>query len=151
MTLIKCYTLFDICFTGISKRNPPANLEEDKVKQWHVNRNRQINFDTIVQVISLRSQPEQISTVEKSVINLKDFQNFGFMYHDDGEQNCYVFNFSVPHKEVFEDGYSSLGALYQDCDGVPMIKLESDWDKLPSFLDSSPELRNIYFEVIPNE
>lgn len=151
MTIIKCYTLFDISFTGISKRSPPTNLDEDKVKQWHINRNRQINFDTIVQVISLRSQPEQISTVEKSQIKFKDFQNFGFMFEDEGEQNCYTFEFTVPHKEVFGDGYTTLGALYQDCDGVPMIKLESDWTKLPSFLDTSPELRNIYFEVISDE
>jgi hypothetical protein len=29
-----------------------------------------------------------------------------------------------------------------------MIKVGTEWDKLPSFLDTSPELRNIYFEVI---
>ncbi len=56
MTILKCYTLFDVSFTGVSKRNPPANLEEDKVKQWHINRNRQINFDTIIQVISVNQE-----------------------------------------------------------------------------------------------
>jgi len=41
-----------------------------------------------------------------------------------------------------------LGGLYSDCEGVPMIKVGTEWDKLPNFLDTSPELRNIYFEVI---
>jgi len=52
---------------------------------------------------------------------------------------------------VFNDGTSDLGALYSDCDSVPMIKTKTAWDNLPAFLDSSDELRNIYFKVLNNE
>jgi hypothetical protein len=32
-----------------------------------------------------------------------------------------------------------------------MIKIGSEWEKLPNFLDVTPELRNIYFEVLNDE
>lgn len=151
MTLIKCYTLFDISSSGIFNRKPPLDLDAEKLKQWHINRNKQVNFDTILQVISLRGQPENISQISSQVINFKEFNNFGFMYDDEEDQNCYSFEFSVNHKGVFDDGVSNLGALYYDCIGVPMIKMESNFANLSSFLDVTPELRNIYFEVISNE
>ena len=52
---------------------------------------------------------------------------------------------------VFDDGVRGLGYLYEDCDNVPMIRCGTEWDKLPEFLDTSPELRNIYFEVMLND
>ena len=61
------------------------------------------------------------------------------------------FNFEIQHASVFSDGITELGALYTDCDGVTMIKCGTEWDKLPAFLDTSLELRNIYFKVISND
>jgi len=29
-----------------------------------------------------------------------------------------------------------------------MVKTGREWNKLPDFLDTSPELKNIYFEVL---
>ena len=49
---------------------------------------------------------------------------------------------------IINDDTNDLGALYSDCDTVPMIKTDSVWDKLPSFLDTSAELKNIYFKVV---
>ena len=56
--------------------------------------------------------------------------------------------FEVHHESVFENGITSFGALYNDCDKVPMIMCEDQYQKTPSFLDSSIELCNIVFEVI---
>ena len=53
--------------------------------------------------------------------------------------------------EVFDNGIDELGLLFEDCDGVPMIKQGTEWEKLSTFLDTSPELKNIYFEVLSNE
>jgi hypothetical protein len=58
------------------------------------------------------------------------------------------FDFNVQHPSVFYDGISDLGSLYKDCDSVPMIKTSTSWQKLPNFLDTSDELRNIYFELL---
>ena len=151
MFAIKCYTLFDINDTGVFNRKPPNDLDTVQVAEWQKNRNRQVNLDTILQVISLRSQPENISKIQSSAVNFKSFGNFGFLFDDEDDQLCFNFEFSVSHKSVFDDGINNLGSLYQDCEGVPMLKIGTEWDKLPNFLDTSPELRNIYFEVISNE
>ena len=57
----------------------------------------------------------------------------------------------VNHSSVFNDGITELGALYDDCHDVPMIKCGTEWDKLPNKLDATDELRNIYFEIVSNE
>jgi len=121
---------------------------------WQRARNQQCNFDTILQLISLRSQPEDITDPKLLKIQFKEFDKFGFLFENetsDDTYNCWSFDFSISHQSVFDDGISELGCLYVDCDSVPMILIGTEWNKLPAFLDTSIELRNIYFEVISNE
>ena len=146
---VSCYTLFDITQTGIVNRSRPG--PEDDAELWLYKRNTQCNFDTIVQAVSLRSQPENISIPTSTKIKLDEFENFGFLLENDEQVICWTFDFEIQHPSVFNDGNSELGSLYSDCDSVPMIKTKTAWDKLPSFLDSSDELRNIYFKVLNNE
>jgi len=146
-TKIRCYTLFDITKTGVSTRRIPSNIPEEKIVEWETNRNSQCNFDTILQVISLRTQPEEISEPVKHIVDFKD-EKFGFLFEQEEPQTMWVFDFTINYQFVYSDGISELGYLYQDCNGVPMIKNLSEWEKLPEFLDTSPELRNIYFEII---
>lgn len=146
---VNCYTLFDITQTGIVNRNRPES--EDDLEVWLHKRNTQCNFDTIVQAISLRGQPEDITIPKKSMITLEDNDNFGFLLENEETVPCWSFSFTIQHASVFNDGITELGSLYSDCNGVPMIKTNTAWDKLPSFLDSSDELRNIYFKVVTNE
>lgn len=150
-TIIKCHTLFDITSTGITNRKPPIDLTEDKQYTWTLNRNRQNNFDTLVQVVSLRTQPEDISKSSEREIDFSVPNKFGFLFENEEPQKVWSFTFSINYNNVYDDGIDELGALYTDCDGVPMLKVGTEWDKLPSFLDVSPELRNVYFEVISNE
>jgi hypothetical protein len=72
---ISCYTLFDITQTGVINRGKPGTDED--IDAWLVKRNTQCNFDTILQVISLRSQPEDISKPKIKRIAINEFQNFG--------------------------------------------------------------------------
>ena len=148
---IRCYTLFDITNTGISNRRPPINLTENQIKEWETKRNSQCNYDTILQVINLRSQPENFTKSTKIKVNFTQFNNFGFLYEDEEDQPCWYFDFDIFHKKVFDNGIDELGLLFEDCDGVPMIKQGTEWEKLSTFLDTSPELKNIYFEVLSNE
>lgn len=142
---ITCYTLFDITQTGVMNRSKPA--EDEDFDEWLLKRNTQCNFDTILQVISLRSQPEISKIPEKIEVRFDEFTHFGFLYDqsDDEVYPVWKFEFEVQHPSVFENGRSELGALYQDCDEVPMIKCGTEWDKIPANLDTTAELRNIVF------
>jgi hypothetical protein len=151
MQKIRCYTLFNITKTGITNRRNSSKLGPDKDKEWEKLRNTQCNLDTLIQVISLRSQPENITDPIQEIVLFEDCDLFGFMYDKQECQSTWSFEFTVNYHGVYNDGINELGHLYSDCDSVPMIKTEGDWDKLPVFLDTSPELRNIYFEVISNE
>jgi hypothetical protein len=147
---VNCYTLFDITQTGVINRSRPG--PEDDPDIWLHKRNTQCNFDTVIQAISLRSQPEMITTPKLIKIKFSDFNNFGFLFEDESEElNCWTFSFTIQHPSVFNDGISELGSLYSDCDQVPMIKTNTAWNKLPAFLDSTDELRNIYFKVGEND
>jgi hypothetical protein len=148
---ITCYTLFDITPTGVVNRNRP--VEDEEIASWLYKRNTQCNFDTVLQAISLRSQPEITRMPEKTQIRFDEFTDFGFLFEqkEDELYNCWSFDFQIQHASVFNDGVNDLGALYSDCDTVPMIKTDTVWDKLPAFLDTSVELKNIYFKVVKYE
>jgi hypothetical protein len=87
---------------------------------------------------------------EKTQIRFDEFIDFGFLFEqqEDEVYACWSFDFEIQHASVFNNGINELGALYSDCDTVPMIKTDTVWDKLPSFLDTSDELKNIYFKVV---
>jgi hypothetical protein len=147
---IRCYTLFDITKTGITnRRNTPTPVAE-KITLWEQQRNTQCNLDTIIQVISLRGLPEEITIPEKEEITLSDTERFGFLLESEEPCAMWSFSFAVVGEDMFNDGTDKLGYLFSDCEGVPMIQVGNEFNKLPTFLDVTPELRNIYFEVIEN-
>jgi hypothetical protein len=150
-TRIRCYTLFDITKTDITSRRPPLDISTEKLVLWENKRNTQCNLDTIVQVISLRAQPENITSTDKITINLTEFDKFGFLIDPTELCDVHSFDFYVNHSGVFMENENELGALYTDCSGVPMIKIHDRHIRLPDFLDTTPELRNIYFEVLSYE
>jgi hypothetical protein len=143
--------MFDITPTGVTNRSRPTDVSE--LELWLHKRNTQCNFDTVIQSISLRSQPDVVKNPKKIDIRFDEFTDFGFLFQqfEDDTYPCWSFDFEIQHASVFEDGINDLGALYTDCDQVPMIKCGTEWLMLPAFLDTSPELRNIYFKVHINE
>ncbi len=145
---IRCYTLFDITHTLSVSRRPSVNFTPAQLKEWELKRNAQTNFDTVLQVISIRCQPENFSAPKTKTVNFAKESLFGFMFENEDSQQYWTFDFDIEKDNVFDDGINQLGFLNSDCDGVPMVKTGREWDKLPYFLDTSPELRNIYFEVL---
>lgn len=150
-TNIRCSTLFDITKTNITSRRNPMQAAENESKDWLYKRNTQCNLDTILQVISLRAQPESVSDPVRKNYKPEDNDFFGFLFADLEIKHYWTFSFSVNYLSVFIADDDEFGALYSDCEGVPMIKVQDSFTELSSFLDSSPELRNIYFEVIADE
>jgi hypothetical protein len=98
---LKCYTLFDITRTGNVHRRPPVNGTPEQTKRWEKTRNTQTNFDTIIQVLSLRSQPENITDpIQEIIVFDETVDMFGFLYdNEDSIQTMWSFEFTIPHKQ----------------------------------------------------
>lgn len=119
-------------------------------KTWLLQRNTQCNFDTILQAISLRSQPELVSVPVQSFIRFDEFTHFGSVYKQINNEQypMWSFIFEVQHSSVFENTNDKLGGLYNDCNGIPMIKCGTEHDRIDAFLNTTNEFRNIYFTLL---
>jgi len=133
-----CKTLFDCSPTRITGHFRIGQIPfEDQVGQtinnvndWNRSRNQQRNFETLIQIISLRSQPERIQPPHCA----------------DGVWN---FSFEVEAESAFgiSGNHDPFAALCQDCNGVPMLT------GLDERSDIDPVLRpnqNIWFETVNN-
>lgn len=143
---IRCWTLFDITHTGVVNRSRPA---ENDVENWVHRRNTQCNYDTLLQVISLRSQPEVIKLPVKVEMTDEMRTKFGFLIEALRDRSyCWMFDFEVQHPSVFNGDDTTFGALYNDCEGVPMILCETQTVNTTAMLDTTGELKNIHFEEL---
>ena len=137
---IICYTLFNITYTGINAR---AKQDIDNIAIWTQKRNTQWNLDTIIQLISLRAQPDVLIFPELIVADKK---KFGKIFQNEKNLKCWRFNFSVEQGSVYDKGDQQLGYLDEDCHNIPMLLIGDENKKLKSILDTSDEFRNIYFQ-----
>ena len=137
---VKCTTLFDITRTDLSSRrgNLGDVLPPELVKQ----RSQQGNLETILQIISLRCQPEEISTPVQGKFEYVWGKSYG-----GGRIIAWQFTFEVVQSSVFLHDGDVLGALKIDCAGVPMITGLDESVSLTKTLDLGPEYKNIEFEV----
>lgn len=143
---IRCYTLFDITATGVLNRGkPPLDMSP---QVWAHKRNTQCNYDTVLQAVSIRSQPEVLSSPQRNTVLLQDIKHFGQHYKQKTPVSCWHFDFSVQHGSVFENENGPLGSLYSDCDGIPMILVGSECSKLESLLRTDARYKNIHFELL---
>ena len=134
MIKIKVRTRFDITATGVtghfkSSRVPfvdAAGQSIDELDSWNRSRNQQRNWETLIQLISLRTQ---IDNLTKPVFNAQDSWSFEF----------------TTETEIFHDGTDPVGVLKLDSDGVPMLRdLDNDPD-IESVLITSGSKQNIWF------
>jgi hypothetical protein len=135
MKKIKCATLFDITHTGVNLRRDNGSWQD---------RCRQSNFETVLQIISLRSLPENISLPRKVV---KNSSEYGFS--DGNKITVWEFFFDVPNIDVFSSEQSDFGLLFNDCDGVPMyIGLSESVQVEKGVLQGTGTNTNIYFSEV---
>jgi hypothetical protein len=100
----------------------------DNQQDWQRSRNQQRNYETLLQIFGLKTQPLDITDP----------------VHTD---NRWEFEFSVESAAVFAgiDTADPLSGLKQDCDGVPMITDVGDGQQHMTML--SPE-HNIFFDLL---
>lgn len=136
---IKCTTRFDITETGVRNRTYRSDQPfQDKTGrtvatqlEWQQARNQQCNWETVNQVISLRTLPERISTP---------------MFDQDTATWSFEFDVVDPGSLFYNS--SPVGYLIADCDSVPMITgLEESPGNTTFLIGSGPEA-NIWFDVV---
>jgi hypothetical protein len=132
------YSLVDITPTGVTRSNDPDSLE----------RNQQCNWETILQCISLRTQPQNIQKPNSTLVNT-EYLEFGDFYT--GEQQVWTWYWTVDRDEVYDLPDKPLAGLQQDFEQVPIITglEETARFMLPIFYPYGT-IKNIYFkQVIP--
>jgi hypothetical protein len=99
----------------------------------------------------MRAQPENITDPEKQMVTVNMDSIWGTTYRGRGKIPAWRFTFTVESGSVFDDGTSSIGNLFKDSEGIPMIRNLEESSKIQSTINSSIESRNIYFEVLQDE
>ena len=103
---IICRTRFDITATGVRNSFYKNRADAADTEQWTRSRNQQRNWETVNQIISLRTLPVNI-TPPKRVS-----QSGG---------NLWVFEFEVEQPATIGTDEDPMGILKADCRDVPML------------------------------
>jgi hypothetical protein len=136
--LFQGYTLVDITPTGQVVYSTDAELA----------RNQQRNWETVQQILSLRTQPQIIKTYNL----IEDVSNHHFGIHYTGKQSVWSFIFGVEYPEVYSEGPDVFGLLKYDFNYTPVILglTESTKPNHAMFYPSGP-WNNIYFKTLAND
>jgi hypothetical protein len=136
---ILCQTLFDCSYTGTTGHfridQVPYQDEQgqtiNSITDWNRSRNQQRNFETILQMISLRAQPEILSRPQH-------------------QENSWQFEFAVEAAGVYSnDGTAdSTAQLLTECAGTPMITGLTEQSDIEPCLIVQGNNQNIWFKTI---
>jgi len=141
MQTIKVYTRFDITNTDIirpfNKLLLKAHSKINSEENWIKARRQQSNFETLIQIISLRTQPTILYKPVMKISSLIKFNN-------NKKGKVWNFSFTIEHNGVYSDGLKVLGLLETDCRHVPM-NLNLNETILDNYLVID---KNIYFEIV---
>lgn len=130
------FSLVDITATGVIRSSDNNELE----------RNQQRNWETVIQCIGLRTQPQHIEGPVELGVDLEHYQ-FGDFYT--GHQKIWTWTWAVEQPGVYDvDGVENAG-LAQDFEQVPIITglTETARFMLPIFYPYGT-IKNIYFTSI---
>jgi hypothetical protein len=130
-----CFTLFDITATGVTGHykqsripfNDQSGAEISTESTWNHARNQQRNWETIQQVISLRTQINNATPPVKQ------------------EQGWY-FEFETDTPDVFGTQDNPVTILVQDADLVPMLIGLLEHKKAGPTLHTQGPRQNIWFK-----
>ena len=135
--LIQCRTLFDITQTGTTGHFKPSQVPYNDrsgnkiidLNSWTRSRNQQRNFETILQILQLRTQIFDVSIPIK-------------------EKGNWVFEFSTEFEGVYQHNNDDFGTLKLDCEGVPMLIGFNEEYTVTPVLTTDGSQQNIWFELI---
>ena len=136
---IQCRTLFDCTRTGVTGAFRPSEIPyQDRAGQpvhnhenWHRSRNQQRNYETLLQIFGLRTQPQEIT--QPKLIN--GMWQFSFVSESEG-----VFD--------MHNNPDPLAGLLVDCEGVPMVAGLGEQPGIATVLTTQGDQQNIWFTSI---
>ena len=143
MQTIDVVTYFDCTPTGTKsyrKLQPgTVNAVGHKIQtmdDWNFSRNQQRNWETILQVVSLKTQA--IDITNPIIMTRKD-------------KKVWQFSFAIEHTGIYDNGNDQLGLLKEEVHGVPMITGLNETYKegfLMPYLLAKGENQNIMFTLL---
>jgi len=138
---VLCRTLFDCTFTGVTGHfresqlplTTKTGLVIQTIADWNRARNQHRNWEALLQVISLRTQPMNMTQPEK-------------------QKDGWHFEFEVEAEGVLSGGYNTddLDGLITDCEGVPMVTGLDEAEVITQTLHAAGANQNIWFTSINN-
>jgi hypothetical protein len=131
---IQCQTLFDITATGVTGHFKPSRIPFQDATgsvinseaKWNRARNQQRNWETVTQIISLRTQVDFTPP-------LKD-------------NDLWIFEFEIFNDQLFADDRDPLAVLKADCVDVPMLTGLNETALNDTILIID---KNIWFTIVP--
>ena len=129
MIKIKVRTQFDITATGVTGHYKSSRHKFDSLEEWNRARNQQRNWETLTQILNLRTQ---IMSITDPVC----------------EDDFWIFEFES-ESNVWNNGNDPVGVLKTDSDGVPMLRELNNNADIESFLVTQGPKQNIWFSVEP--
>lgn len=130
-------TFFDCSNTGVVSYRRGIELDQES---WIFKRNQQRNWETLLQCISLRCQPLNISPVSKVLHESKKLY--------------WTFTFETDRESIFATANDPMGLLKKDCNGVPMIVGLEESEKelfLTPYLITHGSACNIFFNPLTDK
>jgi hypothetical protein len=133
--LYQGFTLVDITPTGVINYSPKNEIK----------RNQQRNWETVQQILSLRTQPTILGT-DCFEDDVKLF-NFGINYK--GKHKIWTFKFGVDYADIYQEGPDKFGLVKYDFQITPVILglTETAKPEIAVFTPKGP-WNNIYFKSI---
>lgn len=136
---IICRTFFDCSATGVTGHFRPSQVpfsdragnEIQDLRSWNYARNQQRNWETLTQLISLRTQPISVTHLgQRNGIWSFEFEvESGLVYSVSGQED-------------------DISGLTNECAGVPMITGLSETMTQQTVLTTQGPNQNIWFEPI---
>jgi hypothetical protein len=130
------FSLIDITPTGVT------SFSQEKERE----RNQQRNWETVNQILSLRTQLLDLQYMGNLVA---DVSNYSFGINYTGQHKIWQFKFKVEYEDVYASTNDRYGGLKQDLKIIPII-LNLDETAKPDialFYTSGP-FKNMYFKSV---
>lgn len=136
---IICRTFFDCSATGVTGHFRPSQVPFDHQaggvvqdqRSWNYARNQQRNWETLTQLISLRTQPISVDSLghESGIWSFEFEVESGLVYSTSGQEN-------------------DISGLVNECAGVPMITGLQETLTCETVLITQGADQNIWFDPI---